>query len=184
MKKIFTFLCLAAIAALLSGCAAGGIGKVSAGGKADGVLGDATTKLMDDTPSRVHNIELAMERIKTCTLKPGDEFSFNGVVGERTAEGGYQEAVALFQTEKVMEIGGGVCQLSTTIYQAAKSAGMKITERHQHKKKIPYAKKGEDATVDYAAKLDLKFTNTTGKTVKLDCGITDGELTVTIAEAK
>jgi len=181
MKKFSTILVFILLAALLAGCAGNEISEVSAGDAAgDGSLGEATTKILDKTPSRVHNIELAMDKVDGHTLAPGEEFSFNGVVGERSEGAGYEEAIALINTDKVMETGGGVCQLSTTIYQAAKDAGMKITERHRHKKKIAYAAAGEDATVDYATKTDLKFVNDTEDPVKISCSIKENRLTVTI----
>ena len=121
-------------------------------------LGEYTTKIVDQTADRVHNIDKTIEALNGLVIKPGEEFSFNHTVGNRTAERGYKEARALKGKEKIMEIGGGVCQVSSTIYQAALMAGFTITEHHPHQKKVDYIDEGKDATVDYGT-FDLKFRN-------------------------
>jgi len=146
----------------------------------DGTIGGASTRLLDKEENRVHNIRLAVEKINGTVLQPGEEFSFNDTVGERSTARGYREATALFGREKVREVGGGVCQISTTIYQAVKSAGLEIEERHQHKRKIPYAQLGQDATVDYDARFDLKFKNNTENPIKLHVSNDEEYVHVTI----
>jgi len=140
----------------------------------DNTIGGASTRLLDKEEGRVVNINLAVEKINGIVLQPGEEFSFNDKVGERSEARGFKEATALFGTEKVREVGGGVCQVSTTIYQAVKNAGLEIEERHQHKKKIPYAEEGQDATVDFAADFDLRFKNNLDRPIKMHVS-TDGE---------
>ena len=143
---------------------------------ADGeyTIGGASTRLLDKEENRVHNIRLATEKINGIIIQPNEEFSFNDTVGERSVERGYKEATALFGREKIRAVGGGVCQISTTIYQAAKNANLEIVERHQHKRKIPYAEVGQDATVDFAADFDLTFKNNSENSIKLHVS-SDGE---------
>ena len=133
----------------------------------------SSTKIYDTSEDRIHNINLAIEKIAEIRLTPGEEYSFNDFVGERAEHTGFREARALEGKEKTYEHGGGVCQISTTLFQAARGAGLDITERHGHQKKIDYAELGDDATVDYGV-FDLKFKNTTDRDiiVKVSC---DGE---------
>lgn len=133
----------------------------------DSTIGGASTKLLDKAPERIHNIKLAIEKINETVVRPNEEFSFNDTVGERSEERGFKKATALFGREKVQEFGGGVCQVSTTIFQAAKQAGLEIEERHQHKREIPYAKLGQDATVDFDARFDLRIKNNTDSSIKI-----------------
>lgn len=130
------------------------------------LLGSAQTKLLDKSDSRLHNIRLAIKKLNGYRLSPGAEFSFNRIVGPRTAEQGYQDAAVIVQEEKQTGCGGGVCQVSTTMYQVAKRAGLKITERNNHSGAVGYAEKGNDAAVDYGH-LDMKFINQTNSTIKI-----------------
>ena len=130
------------------------------------VIGEYRTKILDQTANRVKNIDLTVGKLDGVYLQPGEEFSFNGVVGERKQESGFKLARALWGKKKVEEVGGGVCQVSSTIYQAAVEAGFEITERHQHQKAVDYIEEGKDATVDYGV-FDLKFKNTRDKPARL-----------------
>ena len=146
----------------------------------DNTIGGASTRLLDKEENRVSNIKLAVEKINGTTLQPGEEFSFNDAVGERSESRGFKEATALFGREKIRAVGGGVCQISTTIYQAVKQANLEIEERHQHKRKIPYAEQGQDATVDYASDFDLRFKNSTDRPVKMHVSSDEEYVHVTI----
>lgn len=126
-------------------------------------VGEATTKIIDTGINRISNINLACESISGTTVKPGEEFSFNEVVGKRSKERGYKDAPIIFHGEKSYGTGGGVCQVSTTVYMAALNAGLEITERHTHSEKVSYAP-GTDATVVFGEK-DMKFKNNTSDTV-------------------
>lgn len=125
-----------------------------------------STRLYDTEPARVDNIKLAASKIDGMVLQPTETFSFNNTVGERTTAAGFQEARALWMKEAVREVGGGVCQLSTTIYQAAKQAGLPIVERHPHQKPVNYVKEGMDACVDYGV-FDLSFQNDSDRVLKV-----------------
>lgn len=126
-------------------------------------VGEATTKIIDTGINRISNINLACESISGTTVKPGEEFSFNEVVGKRSKERGYKDAPIIFHGEKSYGTGGGVCQVSTTVYMAALNAGLEITQRHTHSEKVSYAP-GTDATVVFGEK-DMKFKNNTSDTV-------------------
>ncbi|HWP80904.1 MAG TPA: VanW family protein [Candidatus Acidoferrum sp.] len=142
-------------------------------------LGRATTGIFDYSKGRMNNIKLASRAINGCVVQPGGEFSFNKTVGPRTPKRGYKEAIIFVGKEKVKAYGGGICQLSTTIYQTALKAGMQITERHVHSLPVDYAKKGTDATVYYGS-LDLRFVNTTAWPVQLSTLLDASGLSVAI----
>lgn len=138
----------------------------------DVVIGQASTPLLDDSESRVANINLACGSVDGMTVYPGGSFSFNEAVGRRTEANGYVDAPVLVDGHKEDGCGGGVCQVSSTLYMAALDAGLQIDERHSHSKSVAYAPKGMDATVVYGQK-DLVFTNNTGKDITLSVW-TDG----------
>ncbi|OQB13831.1 MAG: Vancomycin B-type resistance protein VanW [Firmicutes bacterium ADurb.Bin193] len=122
------------------------------------VLGRYSTKLLDKKRSRLKNIDLSIEKINAKTINPGEIFSFNDTVGPRTPKNGFEKALIIIKKDKVLGYGGGVCQVSTTIYNAALGAGLEIVERHQHENEVGYVKLGDDATVSYGT-LDLKIKN-------------------------
>lgn len=143
-------------------------GKTAAGT----ILGEFATTLYDKQEGRLHNISLAISKLDGITLQPGEEFSFNTIVGPRTKENGYQKAIIFEQSHKKKGYGGGVCQVSTTIFNAAKAAGMNITEQHEHKLEVPYIEKGLDASVSYGEQ-DLRFVNTSDTPVRLGISMTE-----------
>lgn len=136
------------------------------------LISQSETILYDKTENRINNITLAANAINEYLLPAGETFSFNSVVGDRTEEKGYKKAPVLFHGERAYDFGGGVCQLSTTVFQAAKKAGFKITEQTPHKKEVDYAKQGDDAAVDYPS-LDLKFVNTLNCDVMIYAAVTE-----------
>lgn len=123
-------------------------------------MGYAFTVVYDNSPNRVTNIKLACDYISGKVVLPNEEFSFNDTVGKRNAQKGFREAPVLVSGESKMGIGGGVCQVSSTIHLAALNAGLNITERHSHSKQVVYAAKGLDAAVEYG-EMDFKFINNT-----------------------
>ena len=108
--------------------------------------------------NRNTNIRLAAEAISHTTLLPGETFSFNQATGQRTAEKGYKPAAAIAGGETFDEIGGGVCQVSTTLFNAVARANLKIVDRDPHAWPSNYVDKGEDATVNWP-NLDFRFKN-------------------------
>lgn len=110
------------------------------------------------TEERYNNVQLATKGINYFVLFPGEVFSFNKVVGPRTVERGYRLAPIMSEGGTFLGPGGGVCQVSSTLYNAVINSGLKIIERHQHARPVGYVPPGMDATVDFAW-LDLKFAN-------------------------
>lgn len=123
---------------------------------------------------RTKNLELACKAIDGTILNPGDEFSFNKIVGERTAEKGYQKAI-VYQTggKSEAEEGGGVCQVASTIYTACLYADLKVTERAPHMFTVTYVQLGMDATI-YWGSLDYKFVNSTDHPLRIDASVSGG----------
>lgn len=156
---------------------------VAATPDANGVIATAETKITDFARGRIRNIKLVSRKLDGAVIKPGAEFSFNKKAGPRTMKRGYRKAKIFVGDEKVMEIGGGICQVATTLYMAARTAGMQITERHPHGQDVQYAGEGDDATVFYN-KLDLKFKNTASFPVRLDITVGDGKVTVRLLAVK
>ncbi|TWH56099.1 putative vancomycin resistance protein [Desulfitobacterium sp. LBE] len=123
-------------------------------------LGDYTTYFNPSFHERVTNVRLAAEAINGLILPPGGEFSFNDTVGKREPERGYLPALMYMGNRVVTDDGGGICQDSTTLYQAAKQARLEVLERYSHSLPVSYVPVGQDATVAYGA-LDFRFRNTT-----------------------
>ena len=122
---------------------------------------------------RTTNLRLAAEKINGTVLMPGETFSYNTVVGERTIAAGYKEAPIYQNGEVVDGLGGGICQISTTLYNAALYANLEIVERRNHQFVPSYANAGRDATVVYGS-IDFKFKNTRSYPVKIICTVSGG----------
>ena len=126
------------------------------------------TKIYDKIPDRNINLTICANAINGYILPPDKIFSFNDIVGERTYEKGYRDAVIYNEKgEKEMDVGGGICQISTTLHMAAKNAGLNITERHNHKREVPYEALGNDAAVSFNGQ-DFKFKNNSQAYIKLE----------------
>lgn len=114
---------------------------------------------------RVTNIILATATMNNYVMLPGEIFSFNRVNGPRTAERGYQPAPVIVGNTVVPGLGGGVCQVSSTLYNAVLEAGLEVVERYPHSRPVGYVPPGRDATVsDY---LDFKFRNSTDRMIMI-----------------
>lgn len=125
--------------------------------------------------NRSDNLEIAASKINGTVLMPGESFSFNTVVGKRTIEEGYKNAKIYQNGEVVDGLAGGICQVSSTLYNAALLANLQIDERINHSFKTSYLAAGKDATVVYGIK-DLKFTNTRNYPIKIDVTVQSGVL--------
>ena len=145
------------------------------------VIGTFTTKTTDNK-DRNANISLAAETLDGLIIKPGEEFSFNNTTGNRTIERGYKPAGAYVNGVLVEEPGGGVCQVSSTLYNAVIFAGLKTTERHAHSFEPNYVTPGEDAMVSYDgyAGPDMKFINTSDTAIAIRAVLTGKTLTCSI----
>ena len=124
------------------------------------LVSSVTTDLGDSSENRIHNVGLMAELLDGHVIPPGGRFSFNETVGPRTAERGFLEGQAIVNGLLVPSIGGGVCQVATTVFGAAFYAGLPIEERTNHSFYISHYDVGMDATVAWGG-LDLKFTNDT-----------------------
>ena len=140
------------------------------------VLGEARTKV-GGTAARISNVKLSAASINGHVINSGDVFSYNGVVGQRTAANGYQPAPAYVKGETVDEIGGGICQTSSTLYLACLRGNLEITERHAHRYIPAYIAAGMDATVSWGGP-DYQFTNNTDYPIKIVTSYEGGYLTV------
>jgi len=118
-----------------------------------------STNFASSAEGRATNIDLSTKSINGTLLMPGDVFSFNGIVGERTAERGYQSAGIIVGDKLEQGLGGGICQVSSTLYNAMLGTGILSVERIHHTFPSSYVPIGQDATVDYG-NLDYKFKNT------------------------
>ncbi len=146
-------------------------------------LAQTSTNLDESNVPRTNNVRLASASINGTILNPGDEFSYNGVVGERTEARGYKPAGAYVNGQVVDEFGGGVCQPSSTLYMAVLRADLEVTERHNHSFTVAYTPLGEDATVDYG-NLDFRFKNDTDYPIKIVAEQTNGQMIMTIIGTK
>ncbi|MDQ7843474.1 MAG: VanW family protein [Armatimonadota bacterium] len=128
--------------------------------------------------NRVHNVALAAGYLRGRILAPGETFSYNAAVGPRTAERGFREAPVLVDDELVPGDGGGVCQVSSTLFNVALLADFAIESRLNHSRPVAYLPMGRDATVVYD-QVDLRFRNTTGHHVLLWAELVGRRLTIT-----
>lgn len=122
------------------------------------VLSTATTSLTSSSDNRINNVKLAAEKVNGVILQPGESFDFNTVVGERTEANGFMYAGAYSGGEVVSEVGGGICQVSSTLYYCALLANLQINTRSCHYFAVSYLPPGLDATVSWGGP-EFKFTN-------------------------
>lgn len=121
-------------------------------------IGRYITSFNPRNKKRSTNIQLAVEAINNHVVFPGETFSFNSVVGKRTTEKGYEKAKVIVKGEYAEDIGGGICQVSSTLFNAVDSAGLKIVQRFSHSRQVPYIPPGRDATVSWYGP-DFEFKN-------------------------
>lgn len=138
-----------------------------------------STYFDEGNSNRAHNIRLAAQSVNGTVLARGEGFSFNAAVGERTRERGYLDAGVIERGEFVEGTGGGVCQVSTTLFNAALLSGLTVTEYHPHTLAVGYIAPSRDAMVSGDA-YDLKFVNDTEGTVYLRAEAKEGCLTFTV----
>ena len=142
------------------------------------VLGETRTHV-SGTAARINNVKLSAAAINGYVMNSGEVFSYNEAVGQRTAANGYQAAPAYIRGETVDEIGGGICQTSSTLYLACLLGDLEITERYAHRYVPAYIPWGMDATVSWGGP-DYKFTNNTDYPIKIVTEYSKNYLTVKI----
>ena len=142
-------------------------------------LSEFSTKLPKDTKARYSNIDLACDTLNGTVVKKGETFSLWNVLGCPTKEKGYRKAKTFTSDGKVIQsYGGGICQVSTTIYNAVLEAeGLDIEERHEHSRDVVYIKDGKDAAVSYKS-ADLKFKNTLDYDIKIEAKVENNKVKI------
>lgn len=147
------------------------------------VLGTFTTRYDATNKNRSNNISLATQKINGTVILPGETFSYNKTVGRRTVAAGFKEAGAYAGGKVIQEVGGGICQVSSTLYNAVVYANLEITERSNHCFESSYVAAGRDATVSWGT-LDFKFKNNRQYPVKIEASANSGVNKITIKGIK
>ncbi len=137
------------------------------------LLSEFSTKYAASNKNRTTNLILASKKINGTVLMPGETFSYNKVVGARTIAAGYKEAPIYVSGRVEDGIGGGICQITTTLYNAVLYANLDIVERSNHQFVPSYAGPSRDATVVYGA-IDFKFKNNRDYPIKITCSVSGG----------
>jgi len=140
------------------------------------LIGEGHSDFKGSTRSRIFNINVAINRFQGIIIKPGEEFSFVEILGEVDGEHGYKPELVIKKDKTEPEFGGGICQVSTTVFRAAIYSGLKITARRNHAYPVQYYNpQGMDATI-YIPKPDLRFTNNTPANILIQSEIIGTEL--------
>lgn len=145
--------------------------------KVNGVLASFTTHFDPSKVNRTYNVKVAAAALDGLMIKPGDVFSFNKIVGPRSQEAGYKEAKTIINNEFVDALGGGVCQVSSTLYNALLQTDVGIVQRSPHSLVIKYVPLGQDAAVAYGYK-DLQFKNNLTSAIIMKTSIRGNTLTI------
>lgn len=148
-------------------------------------LATFSTKIYSKDSARQNNIKITCNTLNNTTVKNGATFSFCNTVGKATSAKGYQEAdVYDHNGNKTKGLGGGNCQVSSTLYNAVLAIpSLKVTERHEHSNDVPYVKDGKDAAVAYGS-YDFKFINNTGNDIKIKASTDGSSVTISINSLK
>ena len=156
-------------------------------GEVDHVVGyvymSYSTKYSESNTNRTTNLKLACKAINGTLLKNGGVFDFNNIVGERTAAKGYKEATIYENGQETGGIGGGICQVASTLFNAALRANFKINERHQHSLTVHYVPLGYDAAIAWGSK-NHRFTNNSGTNIRVRAKVANGTLSITFVADK
>ena len=144
-----------------------------------------STKIYSKDSARQNNIKITCNTLNNTTVKNGSTFSFCNTVGKATSAKGYQEAdVYDHNGNKTKGLGGGNCQVSSTLYNAVLAvSSLKVTERHEHSNALPYVKDCKDAAVAYGS-YDFKFVNNTGNDIKIKASTDGSSVTISINSVK
>lgn len=143
------------------------------------LVASATTYFAGSSAERVHNIEVGAEKFDGIVIPPNGVFSFNGIVQDVSAANGFEEGLVIWGDRTAVGVGGGICQVSTTIFRAAYAAGFPILERYNHGYVVSwYGEPGLDATI-FTPSVDFRFRNDTGAHLLLEPVVNAGEGTIT-----
>lgn len=141
--------------------------------------GGFSTNIASSSPARKHNVKKSLLSINGLRVQPNEKISFNTVVGKRTEQNGYKSAKIIIDGEFVEGTGGGVCQTSTTLYNALLLSGIDVLSVHKHSQRVSYVPVGLDAMVNYGSS-DLVFVNNTAHDIYIISRYTDSKITVNI----
>ena len=148
------------------------------------VLAEFSTTIKSRASNRLNNIQITCSKLNGTTVGSGKSFSFCQTVGKATEEKGYKKADVIVDKQVTQALGGGNCQVSSTLYNAIlKVSDFKVTERHPHGKKVNYVPEGKDAAVSYGSK-DLKFVNNTSNTIKIYASTDNKKVSIKIVSVK
>ncbi|MEI1421661.1 VanW family protein [Bacillus cabrialesii] len=142
-------------------------------------LGQYVTYFNSNNKSRSHNISLSAEAIDNHVVFPNETFSFNQVVGMRTRDKGYKSAPIIVKGELSEGVGGGICQVSSTLFNAVDRAGLRIVQRYSHTRSVPYVPPGRDATVSWGGP-DFLFKNQYNQPILIRAKRHGGSMIVTL----
>ncbi len=145
-------------------------------------IGNYFTYYNSNNKNRSHNIGLAAKAINNTVIFPGETFSFNAVVGKRTKEKGYLRAPIIVRGEASEDIGGGICQISSTLFNAVDRAGLQIVQRYSHSKNVTYVPPGRDATVSWYGP-DFSFTNKYNQPILIRAFAHGGQVSIIICSS-
>ena len=146
----------------------------------DAPISSYSTQIKDQSEGRLTNISITCSMLSGTIVHPGETFSFNKVVGQPTSERGYQEASIIVNHKTEKGVGGGNCQVSSTLYNAVLEAGnLAVIERHEHGKDVTYVPDGRDAAVSYGS-LDFKFRNDLSYDIRIEAATDNNTLTISL----
>jgi vancomycin resistance protein YoaR len=145
----------------------------------NGIISSFSTQFNRNDVDRTDNIKLACSRIDNKILLPGESFSMNSALGPRTQDNGYKEAPIIFKNELVPGTGGGVCQVSSTLYNTVLLAGLDVIERTHHSMPLTYISPGRDATINEGS-IDFRFVNDSKYPVVLDAYVSGSRLYISL----
>ncbi len=143
------------------------------------LIGSYVTYYNPGNVNRTTNLRLASEAIHNKVINPGELFSFNETVGQRTIDRGYKPATVIVSGEFSEGVGGGICQISSTLYNSVDKAGLKIVARQPHSKRVDYVPLGRDAAVAWGV-IDFKFENSLEKPIVIKTNMNNGKLTIEV----
>ncbi|RYM02939.1 hypothetical protein EWH99_10095 [Sporolactobacillus sp. THM7-7] len=142
-------------------------------------IGWYVTHFNSGNKSRAYNISLAAKAINNHVIFPNETFSFNEVVGKRTKSKGYRRAPIIVKGELSEDVGGGICQVSSTLFNAVDRAGLHIVQRYSHSRRVPYVPPGRDATVSWYGP-DFRFQNKYNQPILIRAKGHGGSMTVAL----
>lgn len=146
----------------------------------ENLLYEFSTPIKSKSSNRLNNIKITCDKLNGIIVKSKEEFSFCKTIGKATEEKGYKKADVIINKEVTQALGGGNCQVSTTLYNVVLGIpDLKVTERHPHGKAVNYVPEGKDAAISYGSK-DLKFVNNSENSIKIYANVENGKVHVKI----